>query len=113
MKSTGGREESTGEADLPPIEFYYGKVFQNGRWIKTGKLYWIFTVYINGERKRVSPTKIYGKQKGLTSIDKCPFEGRILEFYSRSLGFKNTGDSGNNGRFQGTKKSASRKSSIQ
>jgi hypothetical protein len=100
LENTG--DQSTGDTEnLPSVEFYYGKVKQNGRWIKTGKIYWIFTVYQDGQRKRLSPSRIYGKQKGLTSIDKCPFEGRILDFYRRSLSFKNTGGAGNDGRFQG------------
>lgn len=109
LKNTGGAVESTGDDNLPPIEFYYGKVKQDGKWIKTGKIYWIYTIYHNGERKRVSPTKIYGKQKGITSIDRCPYEGRILEFRSRSLGFKYTGDSGDDGRFQRVEKSTAAK----
>lgn len=107
LKNTGDTVESTGDT-LPSVEFYYGKVKQDGKWIKTGKIYWIYTIYSNGERKRVSPTKIYGKQKGLTNIDKCPHEGRILDFYQRSLGFKNTGGSGNDGRLQGIEKRTSR-----
>ena len=100
-KSTG--EEYTGDTDnIPSIEFYYGKVKQDGRWIKTGKIYWIYTIYQNGQRKRVSPSRIYRREKRITSIDKCPYKGRILEFYQRSLSFKNTGGSDDAGRFQGT-----------
>jgi hypothetical protein len=99
LENTG--DQSTGDTEnLPSVEFYYGKVRQNGKWIKTGKIYWIFTVYQNGQRKRLSPSRIYGKTKGLTSIEKCPFKGRILDFYRRSLGFQSTGDPGNDGRFQ-------------
>ena len=100
LENTG--DETTGDTEnLPSVEFYYGKVKQNGKWIKTGKIYWIFTVYQDGQRKRLSPSRIYGKRKGITSIDKCPFEGRILDFYRRSLAFKNTGDPDNDGRLQG------------
>jgi hypothetical protein len=99
FENTG--DQSTGDTEnLPSVEFYYGKVRQNGKWIKTGKIYWIFTVYQNGQRKRLSPSRIYGKQKGITSIEQCPFKGRIFDFYRRSLGFKTTGDPSDGGRFQ-------------
>ena len=96
--------KSTGE-QLPSVEFFYGKVRKDGRWIKTGKIYWIFTIYENGQRKRLSPSKIYGKRKGITSIEQCPFQGRILDFYRRSLSFQSTGDTGHDGGFQGTEES--------
>jgi hypothetical protein len=105
-KNTG--DESTGgSVNLPSIEFYYGKVRQNERWIKTGKIYWIFTTYQDGQRKRLSPSRIYGKQKGITSIEQCPFKGRILDFYRRSLGFKSTGDPSDDGGFRGAEGSTS------
>ena len=101
LKNTG--EKNTGEKDnLPSVEFFYGKVKQNGRWIKTGKIYWIYTTYQNGQRKRISPSRIYRREKGITSIEKCPYEGRVLEFRSRSLGFKYTGGSNDDGRLQGS-----------
>ena len=113
-KNTG---ESTGDDDLPSVEFYYGKVMQNGRWIKTGKIYWIYTTYQDGdngrERKRLSPTKIYGKRKGLTSIDHCPHEGRVIEFRSRSLSFKYTGDTDHDGRLQDSEDTTSSKLASQ
>jgi len=82
---------STGAAsigdELPNVEFYYGKARKNGRTIKTGKIYWIYTTFVNGRRKRVSPTKIYGQQRGITSLENCPHRGRVIQFASRSLGF--------------------------
>lgn len=78
-KSTGAEE-----MDLP-VEFFYGKTVKHGRTIKTGKVYWIFVERSNGRRRRISPTKIYGPVKGITSIEKCPFRGRVEEFYIRSL----------------------------
>jgi hypothetical protein len=105
-KNTG--DESTGgSVNLPSIEFYYGKVKKDGRTIKTGKVYWIFTTYQDGQRKRISPSRIYGKQKGITSIEQCPFKGRILDFYRRSLGFKSTGDTSDDGGFRGAEGSTS------
>lgn len=104
IKTTG--ETNTGEGDtLPSVEFYYGKVFRDGRWIKTGKLYWIYTTHKDGGKKRHSPKKYYRDEKGVTSIEKCPYEGRVLEFYQRSLGFKNTGDTSDDGRLQGAERS--------
>ena len=106
LKSTG--DKTTGAADnLPSIEFYYGKVKQNGKWIKTGKIYWIYTTYQNGERKRISPSRIYRQEKRITSIEQCPYEGRILEFRTRSLGFKYTGGSNGIGGFSGIEVSTS------
>ena len=72
---------------------------QDGRWIKTGKIYWIYTTYPNGKRKRVSPSKIYRREKGITSIEQCPYKGRVLEFASRSLSY--TGGTGNSTGLQG------------
>jgi hypothetical protein len=101
-RAKGSSEQTTGDGDnLPAVEFYYGKVKQNEKWIKTGKIYWIFTTYQKGKRKRLSPSRIYGKKKGITSIEECPFEGRVHQFYWRSLGVGTTGGSGNDGRFQG------------
>jgi hypothetical protein len=112
LENTG--DEYTGEAEnLPSIEFYYGKVKQNGRWIKTGKIYWIFTTYQGGQRKRISPSRIYRREKGITSIEKCPYEGRIFDFYRRSLGFKNTGSPGDDGRLQGVERRATDKQDHQ
>jgi hypothetical protein len=106
-KNTGGEEKNTGgSANLPGIEFYYGKVKKDGRTIKTGKIYWIFTVYPDGQRKRLSPTKIYGKRKGITNIEQCPFRGRVLDFYRRSLGFQSSGDSSVDGGLSGTEGAA-------
>lgn len=106
LETTG--EKTTGDSDnLPSVEFYYGKVKQNGRWIKTGKIYWIYTTYQNGERKRISPSRIYRNEKRITSIENCPYEGRILEFRSRSLGFKYTGITGNDEGLQGIEGGAS------
>jgi len=106
LKNTG--EETTGgEDNLPSVEFYYGRVRHNGKWIKTGKIYWIYTTYQYGERKRISPSKIYRNQKGVTSIEQCPYAGRILEFRTRSLGFKYTGGTGDDGRFSGVEESVS------
>jgi hypothetical protein len=100
-KETTG-EKTTGAVEgLPSIEFYYGKVKQDGRWIKTGKIYWIYTTYRASKRKRVSPSKIYRREKNITSISKCPYQGRILDFYSRSLTFRNTGGASGDGRLQG------------
>lgn len=99
LKNTG--EKNTGESDnLPSVEFYYGKVKQNGKWTKTGKIYWIYTVYKDGKRQRISPSRIYRSEKRITSIESCPYEGRILEFRSRSLSFKYTGVTGNDEGFQ-------------
>jgi hypothetical protein len=98
LETTG--EKTTGDNALS-VEFYYGKVKQNGKWTKTGKVYWIYTAYQNGERKRISPSRIYRDEKRITSIDNCPYEGRVLEFRGRSLGFKYTGVAGDDGRLQG------------
>jgi hypothetical protein len=112
LKSTG--EKSTGVSDnLPSVEFYYGKVRQNGHWIKTGKIYWIYTTYQNGQRKRVSPSRIYRNERRITSIDNCPYEGRILEFRSRSLGFKYTGGTDGNGRLSDSQEGTSEKLASQ
>ena len=104
FKSTGAT--STGSDELPNVEFYYGKAKKDGRTIKTGKIYWIYTTFVNGQRKRISPAKIYGRKRGISSIENCPHRGRVIQFASRSLGFKttgstNTGSAGDDGRFQG------------
>lgn len=99
LETTG--EKTTGETEnTPSVEFYYGRVRQNGKWIKTGKIYWIYTVYQNGKRKRISPSKIYRNEKRVTSIENCPYAGRIYEFRTRSLSFKFTGGSGLDEGFQ-------------
>lgn len=106
VENTG--EKNTGEDaanNLPSVEFYYGKVLKDGRWIKTGKIYWIYTTHKDGGKKRHSPKKYYRNEKGITSIENCPYKGRVLEFYQRSLGFNNTGDTGNDGRLQGIERS--------
>jgi hypothetical protein len=95
-KNTGDTSAGTSD-NLPSIEFYYGKVKKHGRTIKTGKVYWIFTVYDDGERKRLSPSRIYGKRKGITSIEQCPFQGRILDFRRRSHSRKPNGNPGDAG----------------
>jgi hypothetical protein len=63
------------------VEFIEGRVKKNGRWIKTGKIYWIYTTYREGKRRRISPTAVHGKQRFLTSIDNCPHQGRIEEYF--------------------------------
>jgi len=83
--------ESNGDSEVNltatyNVEFTEGRTKKDGRWIKTGKFYWIYARYQGGKRKRISPTKIHGKQKFLTSIDNCPHKGRVQEFLRNHKG---------------------------
>jgi len=99
LKNTG--EKNINGENLLAVEFYAGKVLKNGQWHKTGKTYWIYTLYQDGKRQRISPSRIYRREKGVTSIEKCPYDGRVSDYRWRIDGGKTTGGQRDDGRLQG------------
>lgn len=81
-----GPEESAKEYN---IEFFPGKskkVDEQGKtvWEKTGNIYWMYSGWKNGKRKRVSPTKKHKDVDGITKVENCPNKHRVREYFSRS-----------------------------
>jgi hypothetical protein len=78
LKSNGSNEVNLTAAYN--IEFTEGRTKKNGKWIKTGKFYWIYTKYKDGKRQRISPTQVHGKIRFLTRLENCPHKGRVNAF---------------------------------
>lgn len=63
------------------VEFFEGRrKYADGTTRKTGKFYWNYVFYQDGKRRRISPSKVHGNKKFITSIENCPHRERVQEF---------------------------------
>jgi hypothetical protein len=83
--STGKQEVENGTVLY--VEFYTGKVKKNGHTTKTNKVYWQFAIYKGGKRqRRISPKQYLPDEfnfDGATSIDNCPYTGRVGNYWKK------------------------------
>lgn len=71
------------------IEFFPGKVKRqddegNVVWEKTGNIYWMYSGWNHGTRKRISPKKKHQGVDGITKVENCPNKHRVREYLSRT-----------------------------
>lgn len=82
-----GRVDEVDNGTVIYVEFYTGKVKKNGHWIKTNKVYWQFAIYKGSKRqRRISPKQYLPDEfnfDGATSIDHCPYTGRVNNYWKK------------------------------